>query len=61
MYPGDYLYICSSLSCLVIEYKLFLIQRDMESIREGWDEAFALYAKEGEDKLLLYFASPLFT
>lgn len=30
-----------------------LVIKKKDSVREGWDEAFARYAKEGEDKQLL--------
>lgn len=30
-----------------------LIIKKKDSVREGWDEAFAQYAKEGEDKQFL--------
>ena len=30
-----------------------LIIKKKRSVREGWDEAFAQYAREGEDELLL--------
>lgn len=30
-----------------------LVIKKKNSVREGWDNAFAQYAKEGEDKLLL--------
>lgn len=30
-----------------------LVIKKKDSVREGWDEAFAQYAKEGEDKQLL--------
>lgn len=31
----------------------FLVIKKKSSVREGWDEAFAQYAKEGEDDMLL--------
>lgn len=31
----------------------FLVIRKKSSVREGWDEAFARYAKESEDDMLL--------